>query len=57
MSKKQTNNNNQPQITVDPNMRDYSKEPAFIKAKERAVAFLEKHPLPKEFALPKKKDK
>lgn len=42
---------------TDENMRDYSKEPAFVKAAEKAEAFLKKHPLPKEFAQPKKKGK
>jgi hypothetical protein len=56
MSKKIADNK-QPQITIDPNMRDYSKEPAFIKAGEKAAAFLKKHPLPKEFTQPKKKGK
>jgi hypothetical protein len=44
-------------ITIDPNMRDYSKEPAFVKSAEKASAFLKKHPLPKEFVQPKKKGK
>jgi hypothetical protein len=44
-------------ITTDPNMRDYSKEPDFIKAGEKAAAFFKKHPLPKELTQPKKKDK
>jgi hypothetical protein len=54
MSKK-IKDNKQPHITIDENMRDYSKEPAFVKAAERAKAFLKKHPLPKEFTQPKKK--
>jgi hypothetical protein len=37
-----------PGITVDPNMRDYSKEPFFIKKAERARAFIAKHGLPGE---------
>jgi hypothetical protein len=37
-----------PGITVNPNMRDYSKDPFFIKKAERAREFLAKHPLPKE---------
>ena len=56
MSKKLTDKK-QTHITIDKNMRDYSKEPAFVKAAERAAAFLKKHPLPKEFTQPKKKDK
>ena len=55
MSKKLTDKK-QAHITIDKNMRDYSKEPAFLKAAERAAAFLKKHPLPKEFTQPKKKD-
>jgi len=46
-----------PHITMDENMRDYSKEPAFIKAAQRAEAFLKRHTLPKEFTQPKKKGK
>lgn len=30
-------------------MRDYSNEPAFVKAAERATNFLNKHGLPKTF--------
>ena len=56
MSKKETDNT-QTHITIDEHMRDYSKEPAFVKAAERAKAFLKKHPLPKEFTQPKKKGK
>ena len=37
-----------PAITIDPNMRDYSKEPFVIKKLERARAFIAKHGLPKE---------
>lgn len=44
-------------ISIDVNMHDYSKDPTFIKAGERAAAFLKKHPLPKEFTEPKKKGK
>ena len=47
----------QTHITIDKNMRDYSNEPAFVKAAERAAAFLKKHPLPKEFTQAKKKGK
>ena len=54
MSKKNTNIK-QPHIIIDKNMRDYSNEPDFIKAAERAQAFLKKHPLPKEFTQRKKK--
>ena len=35
-----------PAITYVKKMRDYSKEPFFIKKKEEAIAFLEKHGLP-----------
>lgn len=37
-----------PGITVDPNMRDYNKDPYFIKKAEKARAFIEKHGLPKK---------
>lgn len=37
-----------PGITVVHNMRDYSKDPFFIKKAERARAFIAKHGLPKE---------
>ena len=43
-----------PGITVDPNMRDYSKDPFVIKKVERARALLAKYGLPEE---PKKKSK
>jgi hypothetical protein len=33
-------------VTVDKNMRDYSNEPAFIKAMERAIKSLQETPLP-----------
>ena len=35
-------------IPIDPNMRDYSKEPYFIKKAEKARAFIAKHGLPKK---------
>lgn len=35
-----------PAVTVVKKMRDYSNEPFFIKKKEDAIAFLEKHGLP-----------
>jgi hypothetical protein len=47
--------NKQAHITIDKNMRDYSKEPAFVKAAAKADAFLKKNPLPKEFTQPKKR--
>ncbi len=37
-----------PGITIDPNMRDYSKDPFVIKKVERARAFFAKHGLPKD---------
>ena len=40
-------------ITVDPNMRDYSKDPFVIKKVERARAFIAKHGLPED-TKPKK---
>lgn len=33
------------QITVVKNMRDYSKDPVFVKKHERMKALLEKHPI------------
>jgi hypothetical protein len=35
-----------PAVTVVKKMRDYSKEPFFVKKKEDAMAFLEKYGLP-----------
>jgi hypothetical protein len=37
-----------PGITIDPNMRDYSKDPFVIKKVENARAFIAKHGLPKD---------
>ncbi len=37
-----------PGITINPNIRDYSKDPFFVKKAERARAFIAKHGLPKE---------
>jgi hypothetical protein len=37
-----------PGITVNPNMRDYSKDPFFVKKAERARALIAKYGLPKE---------
>ena len=37
-----------PGITVDPNMRDYSKDPFILKKVERARATIAKYGLPKE---------
>ena len=37
-----------PGITINPNMRDHSKDPFVIKKVERARAFIAKHGLPKE---------
>lgn len=42
-------------ITINPEMRDYSKEPFFIKKAEKARAFIEKHRLPKKGAAKKAK--
>ncbi|HVY73300.1 MAG TPA: hypothetical protein VG890_00630 [Puia sp.] len=36
-------------ITIDPNMRDYSKDPFFVKKAAEAEATLKKYGLPKEF--------
>ena len=40
-------------ISVDPNMRDHSKDDFFVKKAEKARAFIAKHGLPKE-GKPKK---
>jgi hypothetical protein len=45
----------QSNITVVKEMRDYSNDPFVIKKADKAAAFLDKHPLPKEFMQPKKK--
>jgi hypothetical protein len=37
-----------PGITIDPNMRDYSKDPFFVKKAEKARATIAKYGLPKE---------
>ncbi len=42
-----------PGITVNPNMRDYSKDPFFVKKAEKARALIAKYGLPKE-GKPKK---
>jgi hypothetical protein len=34
-------------VTVDPNMRDHSKDAFFVKKAEKARAFIAKHGLPK----------
>jgi hypothetical protein len=44
-----------PGITVNPNMRDYSKEPYFVEKHERARAFLAKHPIPEDLLKNKPK--
>jgi len=44
-----------PGITIDPNMRDYSKDPFVVKKAERARAFIEKHGLPKKEQVKKTK--
>lgn len=41
-------NQHLPGITIDPNMRDYSKDPFFVKKAEKARAFIAKHGLPKD---------
>ena len=43
-----------PGITVDPNMRDFSKSPFVIKKVERASATIAKYGLPKEDTPTKK---
>ncbi len=37
-----------PGITINPNMRDYSKDPFFVKKAEKARAAVSKYGLPKE---------
>jgi len=37
-----------PGIAINPNMRDYSKDPFVIKKVERARAFIAKHGLPED---------
>jgi hypothetical protein len=44
-----------PGITVNPNMRDYSKEPYFVEKHERARAFIAKHPIPEDMKAKKPK--
>lgn len=43
-----------PGITVVQDMRDYSKDPFFVKKLESARAFIAKHGLPKEWDKSKK---
>lgn len=43
-----TNKKPLPGITINPNMRDHSKDPFFIIKAERARAFIAKHGLPKD---------
>jgi hypothetical protein len=45
-----------PGITVDPNMRDYSKDPYFVKKAEKARALIAKYGFPKD-DKPSKKGK
>jgi hypothetical protein len=49
------NNKHLPGITVSSDMRDYSKEPFFVKKAEKARAFIAKHGLPKEIKPKKSK--
>jgi hypothetical protein len=44
----------QSHITVVDEIRDYGNDPYFKKKDERAKAFLEKNPLPKEFLKKRK---
>lgn len=44
---------NTEEIIIVKKMRDYSKEPAFVKKAEEAKAFLKKHGLPKAFSKKK----
>lgn len=52
---KTTNNNTQRnfQVTVVHDMRDYSKDPYFVKKLEKAKAFIEKNGLPKGWEIKK----
>lgn len=54
MAKKEINKDKL-EISIKKDMRDYSNEPAFVKAAERETNFLKKHGLPKIFK--KKNDK
>jgi hypothetical protein len=45
-----------PGITVNPNMRDYSKDPYFVKKAEKARALIAKYGFPKD-EKPAKKSK
>jgi hypothetical protein len=48
-------NNEKPnEVAVVKKMRDYSDEPAFKKKVEKAMTFLKKHGLPKDFTKKKK---
>jgi len=42
-------------ITIDPNMRDYSKDPFILKKAEKERAFIEKHGLPQKGRAKKSK--
>jgi hypothetical protein len=44
-----------PGITVNPNMRDYSKEPYFVEKHERARELIAKYPIPEELLRKKSK--
>lgn len=46
--------NEKPGFTLDPNMKDYSQDPYFVKKAEKAKAFIEKHGLPKDLKAKKK---
>jgi hypothetical protein len=45
---------NKSEIAVVKKMRDYSKEPVFKKKAEKAISFLKKRGLPKDFTKKKK---
>ena len=44
------NKKNKAQVVINPKMRDYSKDPFFVKKAEEATAFLKEHGLPERVA-------
>jgi len=49
MSTSKTNNDQFLNITIVKELRDYSKDPYFVKKAEEAKEFLKKHGLPKSY--------
>ena len=49
-----TKTNKKPGFTLDPNMKDFSKDPYFVKKAERAKAFIAKHGLPEDIKATQK---